>query len=293
MPEKAPSLSLAALNAGVAFDFSAWTGIELRGPDARDFLNRLSTLNFKNWDASQTRLGAFLTGRSWVVALGFFQSEGAGFRLWVPAEQKVALEEHLEKLHFAEDLQRVDVSGDWALVGAYGFAPTGTARSWPDPLIAGLTWVCVPRGEATEMLQRWQSEGHPLAGEAEYEYLRLQAGLPRVGKEIGAETLLLEAGLEKAVDRNKGCYPGQEVIERIFTYGQVNRKLVRVNWTGTLDPAALPVSFERDGKPVAVLAGAVPEPGQANRGVGLARVHKNFWGPGESFKQPGLRLVVV
>lgn len=38
--------------------------------------------------------------------------------------------------------------------------------------------------------------------------------------------MALEAGLDRALHENKGCYPGQEVIERIRTMGQTPRRLV-------------------------------------------------------------------
>ncbi|MBY0369622.1 hypothetical protein K2X33_02980 [bacterium] len=283
-----------ALSGGAFFDFSSWACLRLTGPDAWDFLNRLSTLNFKSWDPARTRLGAFLTGRSGVVSLGFFQSNGKdSFRLWVGPEQKAALAEHIEKMHFAEKLECTDCSADWALFAVKGFDPGSVAAHWPDPRVSGLEWVVLPRTQAEASMQHWRDQGHPLVGERLYEYLRMQVGLPRVGRELAAQTMLLEAGLEDAVDRGKGCYPGQEVIERIFTYGQVNRKLVRVKWSGSLNPESLPLTFERDGKTAAVLVAADINPGAANAGIGLAFVGKQFWNPGEAFESPGLELVVA
>lgn len=283
---------VANLLRGAVFDFSSWSATDLQGRDAADFLNRLSTLNFKNFDHTATRLGAFLTGKSGVVALGFFQSEETGFRIWVSPPQKTALEEHLEKMHFAEDLQRKDRSGDYALFAVYGTSPRQVLRAWPDPAIEALHWCVVARDKAVDWLRSTLASGVSLCGERAFEYLRLGAGLPRVGVEVSEQTLLLEAGLENAVDRGKGCYPGQEVIERIFTYGQVNRKLVRVKWSGSLNRAALPMAFMRDTVAAAVLVSAEQTPGEPERGVGLAFVRKQFWNSGTEFEQAGLHLVV-
>ncbi|HKA33175.1 MAG TPA: folate-binding protein YgfZ, partial [Candidatus Binatia bacterium] len=57
------------------------------------------------------------------------------------------------------------------------------------------------------------------------EILRVEAGLPRYGVDMSDETILLETGLDHAVSFSKGCYLGQEVIERIHSRGHVNRKL--------------------------------------------------------------------
>jgi folate-binding protein YgfZ len=56
--------------------------------------------------------------------------------------------------------------------------------------------------------------------------LRIEAGIPRYGSELSEDTLLLEAGLLNAVSFTKGCYVGQEIVERTRTRGHVNWKLV-------------------------------------------------------------------
>ena len=43
---------------------------------------------------------------------------------------------------------------------------------------------------------------------------------------MDAETLLLETCLDGAVSFSKGCYLGQETVERIHSRGHVNRRLV-------------------------------------------------------------------
>jgi len=59
------------------------------------------------------------------------------------------------------------------------------------------------------------------------EALRIEAGLPKAGPDLNEEIVPPEANLEgKAFSLNKGCYPGQEVVARMDTYGNVRRKLV-------------------------------------------------------------------
>jgi len=60
----------------------------------------------------------------------------------------------------------------------------------------------------------------------ELEVLRIRAGTPRFGREIDDRILPAEAGLEaRAIDFEKGCYPGQEPIARQHYRGRVNRTL--------------------------------------------------------------------
>ena len=59
------------------------------------------------------------------------------------------------------------------------------------------------------------------------EMLRIEAGLPRAGLDLTEEVVPPEANLEGiAFSLTKGCYPGQEVVARMDTYGSVRRHLV-------------------------------------------------------------------
>ncbi len=59
------------------------------------------------------------------------------------------------------------------------------------------------------------------------EVLRIEAGVPMTGRDITEDIVPPEANLEgKAFSLSKGCYPGQEVVARMDTYGNVRRRLV-------------------------------------------------------------------
>src|SRR5262245_29477637 len=72
----------------------------------------------------------------------------------------------------------------------------------------------------------------------ELEVLRIRAGTPRFGREIDDRVLPAEAGLEaRAIDFEKGCYPGQEPIARQHYRGRVNRTLRVLELDGPELPA--------------------------------------------------------
>ncbi len=59
------------------------------------------------------------------------------------------------------------------------------------------------------------------------ETLRIEAGIPKLGPDLNEQIVPPEANLEgKAFSLTKGCYPGQEVVARMDTYGSVKRRLV-------------------------------------------------------------------
>ena len=79
----------------------------------------------------------------------------------------------------------------------------------------------------TSALQAGAKFGIRAIGTQVREALRMEAGLPKAGSDLNEEIVPPEANLEgKAFSLNKGCYPGQEVVARMDTYGNVRRKFV-------------------------------------------------------------------
>ena len=70
--------------------------------------------------------------------------------------------------------------------------------------------------------------------------LRLEAGVPWAGVDMDESVLVIEAGLDHALSFSKGCYLGQEVVERITARVHVNRRLVGVIVDGPDVPALVP-----------------------------------------------------
>jgi tRNA-modifying protein YgfZ len=66
------------------------------------------------------------------------------------------------------------------------------------------------------------------------EILRIEAGQPRFGAEMGTETMPAEAGIvERAVSFTKGCYIGQETVARLHYKGKPNRHLRGLRFSGS------------------------------------------------------------
>jgi folate-binding protein YgfZ len=100
--------------------------------------------------------------------------------------------------------------------------------------------------------------------EQAFERWRIEAGVPRWGREIDDRVLPAEAGLtETHVSFSKGCYPGQEPIARQHHRGKVNRKLRVLDVEG--DPPEPETPVTHAGRDVGRVTSAVP-------GVALAYV---------------------
>ncbi|MFZ0820696.1 MAG: aminomethyltransferase family protein [Candidatus Acidiferrales bacterium] len=108
--------------------------------------------------------------------------------------------------------------------------------------IPGVEFV-VQRGDLPKL---WQSlmqaaravGGGPIGYEA-LNILRLEAGIPWFGYDFDETVIPHEAGLENShISYSKGCYTGQEIVERVRSRGHVNRRRVGVSFTGTEVPPA-------------------------------------------------------
>jgi len=121
----------------------------------------------------------------------------------------------------------------------------------------------------TALLAFGKDNGVTSIGPAALETLRIEAGLPRFGVDIDEQTFPAEAGLNDAVSETKGCYPGQEVVARIDTYGHVNKHLRGLVFAQSSDP--LPQKSNlifHEGQEVGRITSATISP-HLNRGIAL------------------------
>ncbi|MEX2252618.1 MAG: glycine cleavage T C-terminal barrel domain-containing protein [Thermoleophilaceae bacterium] len=78
------------------------------------------------------------------------------------------------------------------------------------------------------------------------ECLRVETGRPRLGFEMGGDTIPEEAGInERAVSFTKGCYVGQETVARLHYKGKPNRRLRGLRLSGSAEPGAEVVLGDR------------------------------------------------
>jgi folate-binding protein YgfZ len=105
--------------------------------------------------------------------------------------------------------------------------------------------------------------------------LRTEAGIPWYGFDMDERTLPPEAGLEaRALSYTKGCYLGQEIMERIRSRGQVNRRLTGL----LLHTDSLPApgaNLTAEGKNVGSITTAVDSPA-LGRPIALGYVRREY-----------------
>jgi len=116
------------------------------------------------------------------------------------------------------------------------------------------------------------SELEATVDDGELELLRIKARTPRFGREIDDRVLPAEAGLdERAIDFEKGCYPGQEPIARQHYRGRVNRTLRVLAVEGDELPE-YDAELKYEGKPIGRLTSAARDPEHGVIALGYVRV---------------------
>ena len=119
------------------------------------------------------------------------------------------------------------------------------------------------------------------ASRADLEVLRIRAGWPVMGAEIGPRTIPAELGpslISKSVSFTKGCYTGQELVARIDSRGgNVPRplRLIEIAGADDLGPGA---AVTVDGKTVGEITSAAFDP-VAGVTVALGPVHRRVEPP--------------
>jgi folate-binding protein YgfZ len=113
---------------------------------------------------------------------------------------------------------------------------------------------------ATKLFEALQSAGAVSCDAQSLEWLRIIEGTPLYGTDIRDRELPQETGQTRALHFAKGCYLGQEIVERIRSRGNVHRAFSAFRLDGELPVVGAPL--ETDGKQVGELTSiaAIPLP---------------------------------
>ncbi len=151
-------------------------------------------------------------------------------------------------------------------------------------------WVAPDRVPA--LLSALQASGAVPAGAEALELYRMALGVPRYGQDIRERDLPQETEQQRALNFNKGCYIGQEIVERIRSRGNVHRKFTGFKLNGT--PPAPGAKIQSQGKDVGEITSAtvIPAPGE-DQAVALGYIRREFAVPGKEIQLEGATATVA
>jgi folate-binding protein YgfZ len=267
------------------------TYLRFTGPDRVRYLNAILTNNIKDLAGGQGVVSLLLNAQGRIQAE--IETYAGGDSLWCVTFRMIreALVAALDKYIIMDDVTLTDeteIFGTLALEGpraaevvkkltSVELALLGELESQQAALdgiaccvtkrspggVAGAELV-LARSELPRLWELLQSEvtkagGRPLGYQA-LSALRLEQGIPWFGYDFGEKQIPHEAGLEDShISYTKGCYTGQEIVERVRSRGQVNRVRVLLKLAAADLPAA-GTSLLADGKEVGHLTRAAYSP---------------------------------
>jgi len=212
-----------------SFDLSARLKLRLTGSDRVRFLNGQVTNDVRKANAHLSMAACVLSAKGKMDALIFINAEDEAILIDADPELKETLAARLERYLIADDVAIEDVTKDYSL-----FHVTGeTAPALPNDAdwrrgkrFGTAGWDLFVPATAHESTRQLLAAREPFGTPDEAERWRIEEGVPRWGRELTAQIIPVEAGLEgDAIDYAKGCYIGQEVISRMKMSGQTNKRL--------------------------------------------------------------------
>jgi folate-binding protein YgfZ len=224
------------LERGGVADLSDRVKLQLTGADRVRYLNGQVTANVSRLVPSEAMPACVTTAKGKLCADVWLHAAGDALFLDADATVRETLPARIERYIIADDVTLDDVTSELRLIHLLPPAsePAGSALRTDfgrfDHLRArrfgrdGMDFF-LSADDAAELLGALASR-HVMLDDSLLETLRIEAGVPRWGRELGEDTLPPEAGLDRThIDYHKGCYIGQEVISRLKSVGHVNRHL--------------------------------------------------------------------
>ncbi len=283
--------------------------LQFTGPDRLSFLQGMLSNDVKSLSPFDGQYAAILTQQGKVVAdVRVFCSLNSFYLdFWLNLKSKIL--DHLNRYLVADEVEIHDRSGDYAMLSVQGPKAeallrkvTGSselprnAKQHAMVTIEGAA-VCVVRdsdtgesgfdlilpqanlqGIAGRLSDSGKEFGAIWVGEEAHNVLRIEAGVPRYGIDFSEDNLLLEAGLKDAASFTKGCYLGQEVVERIRSRGHVNKKLVGLR-VAAPESVSAGDAIVAAGSAVGNITSSVYSPA-LDQTIALGFVQKDYWETG-------------
>jgi tRNA-modifying protein YgfZ len=159
----------------------------------------------------------------------FVAAEGESYILDADPELRELIQSRLDRYIIADDVRLTDETARWSIFHVSGTAAPALPKNFKVRSAIRFAepgydvWADATQRE--ELLCQLSQESM-FCDADRAELLRIERGIPRWGRELTDEIIPIEANLEeRAIDYEKGCYIGQEVISRIKMSGQTNKRL--------------------------------------------------------------------
>jgi folate-binding protein YgfZ len=272
--------------------------VRVTGDDRASFLHGMCTADVNGARPGTILPALFLTEHAHVISEAFIWVTSDSLLIDIDAEAWTRTRAHLEKLLVADDVEFEDAA-DLAIIDVEGQAALDATESprapWTftetaNPLAGNLpryggpaASVIAPRDSIESAITAVlaKAPGARRIDASMLNTIRVENGVALVGVDTNDKTIALEARLNRSISFNKGCYLGQETIERATARGGLKKRMFGLKFSTATAPAAGSV-LNLDGKEVGRVTSAVVSPRFG--AIGLAILHHSAWTPGMQLK---------
>jgi folate-binding protein YgfZ len=301
-----PTAELEALRTGCGVFALAWRGrINVSGKDRVRWLHNMVTNNVRDLPVNRGNYNFVLNAQGRILGDMYVYNRGESFALETDISQVQTLLNAMKRFIIMDKVELVEVGADSVSVGVCGpkaesvLSNAGINASGMQPLEVrdvgaddvAATLIRGPEqkpgwfefwldpNKAQELWNLLLKAGAKPVGAQALETWRVLQGIPNYGQDIRDRDLPQETEQPQALNFTKGCYIGQEIVERIRSRGQVHRK-----FTGFIfgDRAPAPGKYESEGRAPAEITSIAKVPtaaGQKNIGLGYVRREAIAAGP--------------
>jgi len=271
-------------NRAVWIDLDGRGKIRVTGDDRVRLLHAMTTNHVEQLAPGQGHYAFFLNSQGRILADVYLFHLGDYFLLDTEPETALKIYEHLDKYIIADDVTLANETAAWSTIAIEGPdaasalasldavnpAPVPThdydIAAWQSGFVARVAAtgplgfrLFTPMAGRPSLLAQLAAAGIEQADTEAARTVRIENGKPRYGEEITERYLTQETAQLHAVHFSKGCYLGQEIVERVRSRAQIHRKLASVRIRSTVAPPP-GTKLKVDGKDAAEIASAVFSP---------------------------------
>lgn len=223
--------------------------ISVKGDDRARFLHAMTTAGIQGLAEGAGILALFLSDKGRILAEALVLSRDEDLFVDTEPGTRELLLEHLDRFIIMDDVELEDDSAAYCVFGVEGPRAATLLEGlgarlpeqdhaytvWGEAIVAKYSYsggpgyrIYAPAAAKDEWLAKLSAAGAVICDLSTADAVRLEYGRPRHGVDFSDQNLVHEAQLMSRVTPNKGCYIGQEIIERVRSRGNVNKLLVRV-----------------------------------------------------------------
>jgi folate-binding protein YgfZ len=300
------------------YDLGWRAKIRLSGSDRVRWLNGMVTNNVRDLAVGHGVYGFLLNPQGRILADLYVYNRGDSLLVDTDRSQLEKVLGIFDHYIIMDDVEVTNASDTLTAIGIAGpkarevLQAAGLELPELQPLqLLDLKWrqteVTVVRGddESIESFELWLAPanvaslwkalvkaGARPAGTTALDLLRIASGIPRYGQDIRERDLPQETEQQRALHFTKGCYIGQEIVERIRSRGNVHRK-----FTGFVMDGPLPApgtKIQVDGKDVGEITSAASLPtASGGHTVALGYLRREIALPGRQVEIGGAKATVA